>query len=90
MPPRYLPLPGSGFGPCFFDCTHRECNELRAIAASECRHCGRRISFDVRYISDQLGNVHASCDQAIQELANPDRPRLAWNDPNRPRLAVVR
>lgn len=77
MPPLYMPVPGSGFGPCYVGCAHRECNDLRARAGSECWHCGQPIGYDVRYISDQLGLVHARCDAAIQELMNPNRPRLA-------------
>lgn len=73
MPPRHMPLPGSPFGPCFVACQHRECVELRTMAARECRHCGQPIGYDVAYLVDSLGAVHARCDRAIAELANPNR-----------------
>lgn len=70
MAAAILPKPGAKFGPCKVACAHRDCAEMRFIAACVCRFCDTAIGYGVRFYldptaapatSDDRRWVHAEC-----------------------------
>lgn len=53
--------PGSEFGPCESDCTHRDCAESRMMAEVLCGLCHERIGYDVRLYGSGRKLDHAAC-----------------------------
>lgn len=63
MAAGWMPIPGSEYGPCVEDCSHRDCASTRARAASACPYCSGDIGYDVRFYFEGDDNhpVHAVC-----------------------------
>jgi len=59
-----LPKPGSKYGPCEENCSHRDCKATREDAAKICRICREPIGYKTAFYKDSQttdGLVHASC-----------------------------
>lgn len=56
-----VPRPGAKFGPCEKGCNHRDCAELRQIAAAICSYCLEPIGFDEDYVKNGDGFAHTVC-----------------------------
>lgn len=63
-----LAQPGHKLGPCIDTCEHADCKASRAFAAKVCRHCGKRIGYEILFYRDEHEErypyqrlVHADC-----------------------------
>lgn len=59
-----LPEPGTKFGPCVPECSHRDCAQTRMIAASLCRMCDEAIGYEKGFFRDDAEGakwIHAVC-----------------------------
>jgi hypothetical protein len=57
-----LQKPGTKYGPCKSDCTHRDCAETRTMAEALCRICSYRIGYETLFF--QEGSVRALVHEA--------------------------
>ena len=71
-----LQRPGSRYGPCESECSHRDCALTRRMAAFACVLCDEPIGYNSRFYN--LGGapndgaeelVHAACAEREQERA---------------------
>lgn len=75
-----LSEPGTEYGPCAGACAHRDCAELRKVAAAACHWCDEPIGYDKRYyrvdenvveggqvVGKTDGYVHAVCEETAAE-----------------------
>lgn len=66
--------PGSEFGPCLGECSHRDCVALRALAKRSCHRCGNLIGYGTRFYVEKDGTVvHALCEERAIEEENKSR-----------------
>lgn len=56
-----LPEPGTDYGPCEGECSHRDCKETKEMAKKECPECGEKIGYGVRFYEKDGKLYHASC-----------------------------
>ena len=71
-----LPAPGTEYGPCVGDCSHRDCAKTRKDAASVCPLCEEPIGYETPYyVDDDKSLVHARCLEAriVREHEAADR-----------------
>lgn len=61
MASAFLSRPGTDTGPCVGFCNHTDCNWQRHLANTICHICGKRIGFETRFLQDDKGHVHESC-----------------------------
>lgn len=63
-----LSAPDTPYGPCSTPCNHKDCNETRRMANSECVVCGKPIGYDTRFYVASVGQIneyqHAACLEA--------------------------
>jgi len=68
-----LSKPGTEYGPCAGRCNHKDCAEVRQMAAATCRICRGTIGYDRRFYDESGENkvalVHASCRETEVEAA---------------------
>lgn len=81
--------PGSNRGPCDFECAHRDCAELHAIASERCALCGDPIGFERNFCKRPEGiesprpYVHFCCAEiwAENKFARRDEAPLVKPQP---------
>lgn len=57
-----LVTPGYSRGPCFPECQHKECLEIRKISKLLCSECGKPIGYERRYQDFHDGRIaHQLC-----------------------------
>jgi hypothetical protein len=73
--------PGTEFGPCADECTHRDCAATRRSAEQPCTHCGNRIGYGERFYDvSQPGApsrevlAHAICEESVVASRSGEQP----------------
>lgn len=70
-----LPHPGTAFGPCLEECTHRDCAETRRMAESICPVCGGSIGYYRSFSHGRQGIAHFACLLEQEEARLADQHR---------------
>ncbi len=67
---------GEEIGPCIdADCGHNDCNQTRAMNATECMTCGKPIGYETRFFEIDGEMEHESC--FVERMASDKRPVCA-------------
>jgi len=57
-----LSAPGTKIGPCKKSCKHKDCAEIKTMAATACTVCLKNIGYDTRFYQlEDKTLVHALC-----------------------------
>ena len=57
-----LSKPGTEYGPCEDECSHRDCKASRATADDKCIFCKEPIGYDTSFYDEDDGkHSHALC-----------------------------
>lgn len=57
-----IPTPGTKYGPCKEECSHKDCNQSRSIANKICPYCNQFIGYEKPFCIDENKNTcHYSC-----------------------------